>query len=95
MATEIRVPTLGESVTEATVGKWFKKVGDTIAADEPIVASVTDSPRVGTRISVAIVRSVLSLCGYSPRASSRNASSCAMCFDIRPVAGEAAAGRPV
>ncbi|TIX24725.1 biotin/lipoyl-containing protein, partial [Mesorhizobium sp.] len=36
MATEIRVPTLGESVTEATVGKWFKKVGDTIAADEPL-----------------------------------------------------------
>ncbi|WP_292137155.1 biotin/lipoyl-containing protein, partial [Mesorhizobium sp.] len=33
MATEIRVPTLGESVTEATVGKWFKKVGDAIAAD--------------------------------------------------------------
>ncbi|TIR82732.1 biotin/lipoyl-containing protein, partial [Mesorhizobium sp.] len=32
MATEIRVPTLGESVTEATVGKWFKKVGDAIAA---------------------------------------------------------------
>ena len=28
MATEIRVPTLGESVTEATIGKWFKKVGD-------------------------------------------------------------------
>ncbi|MGT2464966.1 2-oxoglutarate dehydrogenase complex dihydrolipoyllysine-residue succinyltransferase [Mesorhizobium atlanticum] len=35
MATEIRVPTLGESVAEATVGKWFKKVGDAIAADEP------------------------------------------------------------
>ncbi len=30
MATEIRVPTLGESVTEATVGQWFKKVGDTV-----------------------------------------------------------------
>ncbi|MDQ2633261.1 MAG: 2-oxoglutarate dehydrogenase complex dihydrolipoyllysine-residue succinyltransferase [Pseudomonadota bacterium] len=42
MATEIRVPTLGESVTEATVGKWFKKVGDAIAADEPIVELETD-----------------------------------------------------
>jgi len=42
MATEIRVPTLGESVTEATVGRWFKKVGDTVAADEPLVELETD-----------------------------------------------------
>ncbi|TWG50089.1 2-oxoglutarate dehydrogenase complex dihydrolipoyllysine-residue succinyltransferase [Aminobacter sp. J44] len=42
MATEIRVPTLGESVSEATIGKWFKKVGDTIAADEPLVELETD-----------------------------------------------------
>ena len=46
MATEIRVPTLGESVTEATVGKWFKKVGDAIAADEPIVELETDKVTV-------------------------------------------------
>jgi len=42
MATEIRVPTLGESVTEATIGQWFKKVGDVVAADEPIVELETD-----------------------------------------------------
>ncbi|MEO5326484.1 2-oxoglutarate dehydrogenase complex dihydrolipoyllysine-residue succinyltransferase [Mesorhizobium sp. CC13] len=42
MATEIRVPTLGESVSEATIGKWFKKVGDVIAADEPLVELETD-----------------------------------------------------
>ncbi len=42
MATEIRVPTLGESVTEATIGQWFKKVGDAVAADEPIVELETD-----------------------------------------------------
>lgn len=42
MATEIRVPTLGESVTEATIGRWFKKVGDTVAADEPLVELETD-----------------------------------------------------
>ncbi|TKB09856.1 MAG: 2-oxoglutarate dehydrogenase complex dihydrolipoyllysine-residue succinyltransferase [Mesorhizobium sp.] len=46
MATEIRVPTLGESVTEATVGKWFKKVGDAIAADEPLVELETDKVTV-------------------------------------------------
>src|ERR1700739_1684143 len=40
--TEIRVPTLGESVTEATIGKWFKKPGDRVAADEPVVELETD-----------------------------------------------------
>lgn len=42
MATEIRVPTLGESVSEATVGTWFKKVGDAIKVDEPLVELETD-----------------------------------------------------
>jgi 2-oxoglutarate dehydrogenase E2 component (dihydrolipoamide succinyltransferase) len=42
MATEIRVPTLGESITEATVGKWFKKAGDQVQADEPLVELETD-----------------------------------------------------
>ncbi|MBO9100121.1 MULTISPECIES: 2-oxoglutarate dehydrogenase complex dihydrolipoyllysine-residue succinyltransferase [unclassified Rhizobium] len=42
MATEIRVPTLGESVSEATVGTWFKKVGDVIKVDEPLVELETD-----------------------------------------------------
>ena len=40
--TEIRVPTLGESVTEATIGKWFKKPGDAVAVDEPLVELETD-----------------------------------------------------
>ncbi len=42
MATKIRVPTLGESVSEATIGKWFKKAGDTVKADEPLVELETD-----------------------------------------------------
>ncbi len=46
MATEIRVPTLGESVTEATIGKWFKKVGDAVAVDEPLVELETDKVTV-------------------------------------------------
>ncbi|OJU52731.1 MAG: dihydrolipoamide succinyltransferase [Mesorhizobium sp. 61-13] len=60
MATEIRVPTLGESVTEATIGKWFKKAGDAIAADEPIVELETDkvtievpAPAAGTLTEIA------------------------------------------
>jgi 2-oxoglutarate dehydrogenase E2 component (dihydrolipoamide succinyltransferase) len=42
MATEIRVPTLGESVTEATIGKWFKQPGEAVAVDEPLVELETD-----------------------------------------------------
>jgi 2-oxoglutarate dehydrogenase E2 component (dihydrolipoamide succinyltransferase) len=59
MATEIRVPTLGESVSEATIGKWFKKVGDAIAADEPLVELETDkvtievpAPSAGTLLEI-------------------------------------------
>ncbi len=40
--TEIRVPTLGESVTEATIGRWFKKPGEAVAVDEPLVELETD-----------------------------------------------------
>ena len=39
---EIRVPALGESVTEATIGKWFKQPGDAVAVDEPLVELETD-----------------------------------------------------
>ena len=46
MATEIRVPTLGESVTEATVAQWFKKPGDQVTADEPLVELETDKVTV-------------------------------------------------
>jgi len=61
MATEIRVPTLGESVSEATVGKWFKKAGDTVVADEPLVELETDkvtvevpAPVGGTLTEIAV-----------------------------------------
>jgi 2-oxoglutarate dehydrogenase E2 component (dihydrolipoamide succinyltransferase) len=60
MSIEIRVPTLGESVTEATIGKWFKKPGDTVAKDEPLVELETDkvtlevnAPASGTLAEVA------------------------------------------
>src|SRR5499427_9871768 len=39
---DIRVPTLGESVTEATIGRWFKHPGDAVAVDEPVVELETD-----------------------------------------------------
>ena len=46
MATEIRVPSLGESVVEATVGQWFKEAGETVTADEPLVELETDKVTV-------------------------------------------------
>ncbi len=42
MSVEIRVPTLGESVTEATIARWLKKAGDQVAVDEPLVELETD-----------------------------------------------------
>ncbi|MCB9942968.1 MAG: 2-oxoglutarate dehydrogenase complex dihydrolipoyllysine-residue succinyltransferase [Geminicoccaceae bacterium] len=42
MSVEIKVPTLGESVTEATVARWMKKAGDAVAVDEPVVELETD-----------------------------------------------------
>ncbi|MBX6321570.1 MAG: dihydrolipoamide succinyltransferase, partial [Rhodospirillaceae bacterium] len=55
MATEIVVPTLGESVTEATVAKWMKRVGEPVKRDDPLVELETDkvtlevyAPEAGT-----------------------------------------------
>lgn len=75
MVKEIIVPTLGESVTEATIGQWFKKVGDSVNIDEPLVELETDkvaievpSPVVG-KISEHIAKegdtvSIGALLGY-------------------------------
>ncbi len=46
MAADIKVPTLGESVTTATIARWIKKAGDTVAADEPVVELETDKVTV-------------------------------------------------
>lgn len=61
MATEIKVPTLGESVSEATVATWLKNVGDAVTADEPILELETDkvtlevpAPASGVIASVAV-----------------------------------------
>ncbi|MGB8364023.1 MAG: 2-oxoglutarate dehydrogenase complex dihydrolipoyllysine-residue succinyltransferase [Rhizomicrobium sp.] len=61
MSIEIKVPAMGESVTEATVARWFKKEGDTVARDEPLVELETDkvtvevpSPSAGALESIAV-----------------------------------------
>ena len=53
MATEIKVPTLGESVTEATIGEFLKQPGDAVAVDEPIVSLETDKVAVEAPSPVA------------------------------------------
>ncbi len=61
MSIEIKVPAMGESVTEATVARWFKNVGDAVARDEPLVELETDkvtvevpAPAAGTLESIAV-----------------------------------------
>ncbi|MGA7455601.1 MAG: biotin/lipoyl-containing protein, partial [Rhodoplanes sp.] len=58
---EIRVPSLGESVTEATIGRWFKKAGEAVTADEPLVELETDkvtievpAPAAGVLSEIAV-----------------------------------------
>ncbi len=53
MPTDVKVPTLGESITEATVGQWLKAPGDAVALDEPIVALETDKVSVEVPSPVA------------------------------------------
>ena len=53
MATDVIIPALGESITEATVGEWLKKPGDAVAADEPIVSLETDKVAVEVPSPVA------------------------------------------
>jgi len=53
MTTEVKVPTLGESITEATLGQWLKKPGESVAADEPIASLETDKVAVDVPSPVA------------------------------------------
>ncbi len=61
MSIEIKVPAMGESVTEATIARWFKKVGESVARDEPLVELETDkvtvevpAPSAGTLESISV-----------------------------------------
>ncbi|MCP4072663.1 MAG: 2-oxoglutarate dehydrogenase complex dihydrolipoyllysine-residue succinyltransferase [Hyphomicrobiales bacterium] len=53
MATEIKVPVLGESIAEATIGQWFKKVGEPFGVDEPLVELETDKVSIEVPASAA------------------------------------------
>ena len=53
MSSEIKVPTLGESVTEATIGEWLKQPGDPVKLDEPVASLETDKVAVEVPSPVA------------------------------------------
>ena len=57
MATEVKVPTLGESITEGTLAQWLKKPGEQVAMDEPIATLETDKVSVDVPSPVAGVLS--------------------------------------
>jgi 2-oxoglutarate dehydrogenase E2 component (dihydrolipoamide succinyltransferase) len=103
MAVELKVPPLGESITEAVVGKWNKKKGDAVSADEPLVVLETDkvtvdvpSPAAGALITVAFnegdkvrVGDVLGMIEAGAGASAPKASAPAAAAAPAPVAAEA------
>src|SRR6476661_3209478 len=59
LATEVTLPALGESVTEGTVTRWLKNVGDTIAVDEPLLEVSTD--KVDTEIPSPVAGTLLEI----------------------------------
>ena len=67
MSEKIVVPVLGESITEATVAKWLKNVGETIEADEPIVELETDKVNLEVPSPISGVLSEISLLVVSTR----------------------------
>ncbi|RAU23936.1 dihydrolipoyllysine-residue succinyltransferase [Paramagnetospirillum kuznetsovii] len=109
MSTEVKVPTLGESVSEATIAKWFKNVGDAVRADEPLVELETDkvtvevnAPSAGTlsEIVAAVgatveVGAVLCLIGAAGAAAAKPAATAAPAPAPAPAkAAPAAAAAP-
>lgn len=96
---DVMVPTLGESVTEATVGTWVKKVGDTVSADELLVELETDkvsvevpSPASGTITEILAADGVTVAAGGKLAVISGTASSAAMTPAAAPAAPAAATG---
>ena len=89
LATEIKVPALGESVTSATVARWIKQPGEAVAADEPLVELETDKVTVEVNAPVAGVLT-RSACRRAPRLRSVPCSAWSIPAATQTVAGPAA-----
>jgi 2-oxoglutarate dehydrogenase E2 component (dihydrolipoamide succinyltransferase) len=85
---EIRVPALGESVTEATIGKWFKKAGDTVAVDEPLVELETD------KVTIEVPAPAAGILGDIAVKDGETVAVGALLGEIKESAGAVPAGRP-
>src|SRR5579883_121394 len=82
---EIRVPALGESVTEATIGKWFKKAGDAVAVDEPLVELETD------KVTIEVPAPAAGVLGQIAAKDGETVAVGALLGEIQEGAGAAAA----
>src|SRR5215813_8209512 len=85
---EIRVPALGESVTEATIGKWFKKPGDPVAVDEPLVELETD------KVTIEVPAPAAGVLGDIAAKDGDTVAVGALLGQITDGAGAAAAAKP-
>jgi len=95
MTTEIRVPTLGESVTEATIGRWFKKPGEAVKADEPIVELETDKVTLEVNAPVSGVLAAIEVKDGETVGVGALLGEIADGAAAMPTKGEAAAAAPV
>jgi len=109
MATEVKVPALGESVTEASVGQWLKQPGDPVAVDEPVVSLETDkvavdvpSPVAGTMGAQLVkvgdtvnVGAALAIIEAGAAGAKAPAAAAAAAIAAAPAKAEAAAPAPV
>ncbi|WP_194953905.1 2-oxoglutarate dehydrogenase complex dihydrolipoyllysine-residue succinyltransferase [Sphingopyxis solisilvae] len=88
MSTEVKVPTLGESVTEATIGEWLKQPGDAVALDEPIASLETD------KVAVEVPSPVAGVMGQQVAAVGDTVNVGAVIATIEAGDGKAAAAAP-
>ena len=89
MSTEVQVPVLGESITEATLGEWLKKPGDAVAADEPIASLETD------KVSVEVPSPVAGVMGQQVVKVGDTVNVGAVIASIEAGSGAVAAAAPV
>src|SRR5882672_1886159 len=85
---DIRVPTLGESVTEATIGKWFKQPGDPVAVDEPLVELETD------KVTIEVPSPAAGVLGEIAAKDGETVAVGALLGQIRDGAGAASPAKP-
>jgi 2-oxoglutarate dehydrogenase E2 component (dihydrolipoamide succinyltransferase) len=101
MATEIKVPALGESITEATVAKWMKKVGDAVAKDEPLCELETDkvtlevnAPAAGTLSEIRAAEGANVEIGQILGVIAEGAAAAAVKAPVKPAAAPTPAAAP-